>query len=94
MVKSSGNTFVRTFASYSPDKGKLFVYLLNTSGEEQTVNLDIQHPGEPSLRFVGELAGEGPGDVNPVWKELLPWKDPLKFTLESTSITVLDYCMN
>jgi hypothetical protein len=94
MVKSTGTTLVRTFASFTPDEGRLFVYLLNLSDSMQSVSLDIHHAGSPSVLFAGELAGEGPDDVEPVWKELAPWTDPLEVTLSGTSITVIEYLLN
>jgi hypothetical protein len=94
MVKSTGTVFVRTFASYSPDEDRLFVYILNVLAGPQDIEIGIHHPGKPDLVFAGQLSGEGPDDLEPVWEELPRMKDPLNVRVKGSSITVLEYQLN
>lgn len=92
-----GTTFTlhqRTFASFSPEGHRLFVYIVNKSPDPQIIELNIDHPGIPELRLAWELFGEGPDDVEPVWQECEPWMDPLRIPVKGTSITVIEYTLN
>lgn len=94
MVKSTGTTALRSFASFSPGEGKIYVYLLNMMDADQSIELSIDHPGKPELIFAGELAGSGPDDVEPIWREITPAVNHDRFSLSGTSITVLEFKIN
>jgi hypothetical protein len=91
MVKTTGTTHLRSFASYSPGNQRLFVYLLNMVDEEQQVDLVFDLPGELEVTFAGELVGEGPDDMEPVWQEFKTVNDPSSISVKGTSITVVAY---
>ena len=94
MVKTTGTTHLRSFASYSPEQHRLYVYLLNTAPGLQEVDLKIALQGRQEVVMARELFGVGPDDVDPVWRECEPWKHPTRFRVRGTSITVIEYDFN
>jgi alpha-N-arabinofuranosidase len=94
MVRTTSNLHLRTFASYTPEEGKLFVYIINKSPEDQPIELLIDHPGKAKLLLARELVGDGPGDVDPVWQECETWANPTNIHVKGTSITVAEYQLN
>jgi alpha-N-arabinofuranosidase len=91
MVKTTSTLHLRTFASYTPADKNLCVYIINKSPEPQSIDLDIKAKDKPSQVSAMELVGEGPDDVNPVWQECDRGKDPTRFNVKGTSITVVEY---
>lgn len=91
MVRTTSTLHLRTFASYTPDKNRLYVYLLNKAPEELSVELMIDAPGHPEIVTAHELVGDGPDDVEPVWRETGRSEDPVQVRVSGTSITVLEY---
>ena len=94
MVQTTSTLHLRTFASYSPDEDRLYVYLLNKSQDSQFIDLGIHHRGNPTVLQARELFGEGPDDVNPVWQACEEWDNPGKISVKGTSITVIEYELN
>ena len=94
MVKTTSTIHLRSFASYSPDQKRLYVYILNKLDREQNIDLRIDHPGKPELRLAKELVGEGPDDLEPIWQECERRRDPARVRVKGTSITVLEYRLN
>ncbi len=91
MVKTSSTLHQRTYASYTPDEKRLFVYIINKSPDPQSIDLKIGFEGKPAVLQAHELFGSGPGDVDPVWQECEAWNDPVKIEVKGTSITVIEY---
>jgi hypothetical protein len=91
MVKTTGTVHLRSFASFSPSDERLFLYLINTAPGIQAVELKIAMPGRPEVAVARELFGDGPEDVDPVWQECEPWKNPTRFSIKGNSITVIEY---
>jgi hypothetical protein len=91
MVKTTGTVHLRTFASFSPEEQRLYIYLINTDPGIQAVDLKIALPGSAEIVMARELLGEGPDDVDPVWQECEMWKNPTRFRVKGTSITVVEY---
>lgn len=91
MVKTTGTTHLRSFASYSPELNRLYVYLINTAPGPREVDLNIALQGSPEVVMARELFGEGPDDVDPVWQACEPWSDPTRFRVRGTSITMVAY---
>jgi len=94
MVKTSGTVHLRSFASYSPDEQRVYVYIINTDPEIRPVELKIGSSGNPEVMMARELVGNGPDDVDPVWRDCEPWKRPTRFRVRGTSITVIEYQIN
>jgi len=94
MVKTTSTLHLRTFASYAPDTKKLYVYLMNMIEEPQPVSLKFANHEVQSVLQAWELAGTGPGDVDPVWREFVGLEDPLHPFIKGTSITVIEYRLN
>ncbi len=93
MVHTTSTTHLRTFASFSAEKNRLFVYIINKLPEDQSIELNIVHPGKPDLVQARELVGDGPDDVEPLWLECEPWKDPVMIQVKGTSITLIEYML-
>ena len=91
MVKTTSTLHQRTFASMVPEENRLYVYILNKSGEPEPVSLNIADAGKLELITAHELFGESPDDMEPVWQECVRWDDPTRFTVKGTSITVVEY---
>jgi hypothetical protein len=91
MVKSTSTLHLRTFASYVPGENRLYVYLMNMVEEQQSISIDLDGYDLESLTMARELVGDGPDDVDPVWKQCSEYPDPLNVRISGTSITVLEY---
>lgn len=92
MVRSSGTLHIRSFASYSPDKNLLFVYLLNKEESPVRVKIIVEDYKIAGIISLSRLTGQGSDDVNPVWTENLPvpGKDLSNLVLPGISISVLN----
>jgi len=93
MVRSSSTVRIRGFASYDPQKKQLFVYIVNKSGGEEAVKLDLRGYAVDSVLQRWEQVGEGPEDTEPVWRENRSFLDTssLAFSVPGTSITVIEF---
>jgi alpha-L-arabinofuranosidase len=93
MVKTSSTVRIRTFASFDPDRRKLFVYIINKSEGEETLWLDLKGYTVYSIVQRWELVGEGAYDTEPVWRknESFLNSSPLELTVPGTSITVVEF---
>lgn len=89
MIKSESKGYIISYASYSPQKDQLFVYLINKGDREESVNIVI--PGKVDAKVVQcwEYFGKDDKDLAPVWQQRdVKDKD---ITLKKYSITVLEY---
>ena len=93
MVRTTSTLHQRTFASYSPDKGRLYLYIINKSPDSQSIDLNINDTRTPELVLAKELFGEGPDDVEPVWQDCEKGGDPAKIVVKGTSITLIEYLL-
>ncbi|UCF42247.1 MAG: hypothetical protein JSV99_06435 [Planctomycetota bacterium] len=93
MVRTSSTVRIRSFASYDPDTKQLFVYIVNKSGGEEAVRLDLRGYSVDSVLQRWEQIGEGPEDTEPVWRENRSGLDTgsLEFSVAGTSITVIEF---
>lgn len=91
MVKTSSTLHLRTFASYTPDRERLYVYLMNMVETPLTVDLDLTGHDIKYVVEAWEYVGEGPGDLDPVWKGFEGLIRNTELILEGTSITVIEY---
>ena len=89
MVKTSSTLHVRTFASFDPDKNRLFVYIINKAQEQKTVTLDITGRSVDSVTQAWELVSTGPEDTNPIYRQK-QIDDKNRFTVEPVSITLIE----
>ncbi len=91
MVSSTGTVHIRSFASYTPDKKLLYVYLLNKNQAPANIKLMIDSYAVEYVESFGQLTGDGPDDVNPVWNDhvSITKKNLRNFELPATSISVL-----
>jgi hypothetical protein len=93
MVRTSSTVRIRTFGSYDPEKRQLFVYIVNKSGGQEAVKLDLSGYSVDSVVQRWEQVGDGPEDTEPVWRENRSVLDAgsLEFSVPGTSITVIEY---
>jgi alpha-L-arabinofuranosidase len=91
MVRTTGTLHVRSFASYSPRQGELFVYLLNKAERTIPVKLSIHDHAVDAVEMFSRLESTGPDDVDPVWVENIPLakRDLARIELPGVSISVL-----
>jgi alpha-L-arabinofuranosidase len=91
MVRTTGTVHIRSFASYSPRQGDLFVYLLNKAEKTIPVNLSIRDHAVEAIEMFARLESTGPDDVRPVWVENIPLAigDLARLELPGVSISVL-----
>lgn len=91
MVKTTSTVHLRSFASYSPDTRRLYVYLINKSPTETTILPDL--PGFNILSKIDawELTSSGPDDVNPAWQKSVVLLPDGREQVKSTSIKVIQY---
>lgn len=92
MVKTTATNHIRSFASFSPDKNQLFVYLLNKEESPVKVKIIVENYKIAGIISLSQLTGQGSDDVNPVWTENLPvpGKDLSNLVLPGISISVLN----
>ena len=69
MIKSESKGYIISYASYSPQKDQLFVYLINKGDREESVNIVI--PGKVDAKVVQcwEYFGKDDKDLAPVWQQ-------------------------
>ncbi|HEX8658235.1 MAG TPA: hypothetical protein VF690_11890 [Hymenobacter sp.] len=91
MVQTTSTTHLRSFASYSPAKKRLFVYLVNKSATAVPVGLQLGKYRVRSTEQVWELSGTGPDDTNPVWQRQPVPSAGSTVMVKPTSIKVLEY---
>lgn len=91
MVRTTGTLHVRSFASYSPNEGILYVYLVNKAEKTVSVNLSIEGLKLKGIEMFGQLKGTGSGDVDPVWEDnlKLSLKNLKGLELPGVSISVI-----
>lgn len=89
MIKSESKERIISYASYSPQKNQLFVYLINKGEKEKSVDIII--PGKTEAKVVQswEYFGKSDEDVNPVWQSKRLKGENLE--LKEYSITVIEY---
>jgi alpha-N-arabinofuranosidase len=90
MVFSTSAQLVRTFASYSPDKKKLTLFLINKSDKPALIKPEIQGFEKNKIISSWELTGNGADDLNPVWQQIVN-STPDKLTVSGTSIQVVEF---
>ncbi|MCX6255760.1 MAG: hypothetical protein NTV31_14985 [Bacteroidia bacterium] len=93
MVKTTSDLHIRTFASFEPDGKKLYLYLINKSGQPIEIKPDIKGYKIKSISQVWELVGTGTDDTKPIWRQVTEQgkKDPQP--LLGTSIRVIEYLL-
>jgi alpha-L-arabinofuranosidase len=91
MVKTTGTVHIRSFASYSPLDGYMYVYLLNKAEKTIPVNLSIHDFKVEAIEMFSRLGSTGPDDVDPVWEENIPItnRDLKRLELPGVSVSVL-----
>ena len=90
MLKTSSTLHIRSFASFSENRKKLFVYLMNKTDHSEDVGLRITTKNIKSVAQAWELIGKNSDDVTPVWRKK-KIKNPQNVTLDKMSITVIEY---
>jgi alpha-L-arabinofuranosidase len=91
MIRTTSSLHLRSFASYSPESGQLFVYLINKSDSSKTIRLDIKNHNVISMVQAWQLFAKNPDDCDPVWQNI-PAQNPARdFQIKGTSITVIEY---
>lgn len=90
MIKAEGTGGVIAYSSFSPDEGRLFVYLVNKTVRRETVRMYIENSRSVTAIEAWEYFGQTSDDTHPVWqvKELNKRAD--KVDLKGLSITVLE----
>lgn len=90
MIKSESKGYIISYASYSPKKNQLFVYLINKGDKPENVHIAISDIKEAKVVQCWEYFGKDDKDIAPVWqqKKELPEKN---ITLKKFSITVVEY---
>jgi hypothetical protein len=94
IVKTTSTMHIRSFASYSPEEKRMFVYIMNMMENPEYVTLDIGQNKINSVIQAWDLVGKGPDDCNPVWQEFPELEKTLRFQVKGTSITVIEYNLN
>jgi alpha-L-arabinofuranosidase len=93
MVKTTGSTQIRSFASSITDQNRLYVYLLNKAETPAWISLQIPGYKIEKVNESWELVGAGPNDVYPKWRkkiDLDSFQDENLISLPGTSIVVID----
>jgi alpha-N-arabinofuranosidase len=90
MVKTTSSPQVKTFASFKEKEKKLFLYMINKSDKEKTVNALVHRHTVRNISQAWELVSTGPEDTKPVWRKLAQLKSQKVIRLNPTSITVIE----
>lgn len=90
MLKTTSTLHIRSFASITSDRKRLFVYLVNKAEGEATVKIVVETGKSKSVAHAWELVGKNADDCDPLWlKKHL--RNPFEIPLKGTSITVVEY---
>ena len=94
MVRSGSTPFIRTYASFDPGSGTLFVYLINKRNKPERIKLEPENytPG-PGIR-AWEYFGQSPEDLHPVWQEKVIGEGAGIVDLKGLSITMIEMKVN
>jgi alpha-L-arabinofuranosidase len=91
MIKTTSTLHLRTYASYTPELGKMYVYLINKSDSLKSIRVEMNNRRLVSVVQAWELYGKHPDDCDPVWQQM-EIKDPDEHLLiKGTSVTVIEY---
>jgi alpha-N-arabinofuranosidase len=90
MIKSTSSLHLRTYSSYTPKEGKLFIYLINKSNSVKSVRINIGSRRIQTLIQAWELYGQDSDDCKPIWQELQLWDALNNIHIKGTSITVIE----
>lgn len=90
MIKSESKGYIISYASYSPQRNRLYVYLINKGDKPENVHIAISGTKEAEVVQCWEYFGKDDKDTAPVWqqREELPGKN---ISLKKYSITVVEY---
>jgi alpha-N-arabinofuranosidase len=91
MIRTTSTLHIRTFASLVPEEKILYVYILNKMETPERIKLNLNKYKVKSVVQAYELAGKGPDDLEPVWREYSNVAAPLNFEVRGTSITVIKF---
>ena len=93
MINTTSTTHMRSYASYTPDQKRLYVYLINKINKAMDVQLEITNQEVKFVNQAWELTSKGPDDKNPTWKEIKIANKTGKINISGTTIMVIDYTL-
>ena len=91
MVQTTSSTHLRSFASYTPDKKSLLVYLVNKSAVAVPVTLQLGQYRVRATRQAWSLTSTGPDDTAPRWQQEKVLPSGTNLSVSATSIRVIEY---
>lgn len=89
MVRSESKGRIISYASYSLQKGRLFVYLINKGDGQENIHITIPGGNEAEVIQCWEYFGQDDKDTAPVWQQRELKEDDI--SLKKYSITVVEY---
>lgn len=94
MVRTVSSNPLVSYASYSPDKGRLIAYVINKSSQGDSISLDIKDFQIIKLLGISELSAKGPNDKTPVWHKRKARNNGNRSRLKGTSITIFEFAVS
>jgi hypothetical protein len=91
MIGTTSSLHLRTFASYSPGFGKMFVYLMNKSDSAKLITVKTVNHRIISVVQAWTLHGKNSDDCDPVWQKMKIRKPGRNISINGTSIAVIEY---
>lgn len=94
MIRTKSIGGLKTYASISNNKHKLFLYILNSTPNNKKISLVIKNYRADSINEVYELVGNGPDDQKPVWLNMknIPLDKPQ--TIKGNSVRIVEFQLN
>lgn len=93
MVRVTEPPGMRTFASYSPDSGKLSIFLISKDAVPRSALVRVRHCGPPASARRWLWSGAGPADPRPIWsgpEEIAAEQAHFRVPLPPDSLTVVE----
>jgi hypothetical protein len=89
MIRTDTTGRIISFASYDPQTGTLFAYLVNKGYQSEKVILETEDRKIESVLEAWEFFGTSSEDIHPVWQQVKNIRAGRPVTLKGTSITVI-----
>ena len=90
MVKTGTTGKLTAYASYIPETGTLFAYIINKDEKPERIKLSIADNRIAAIKNFREYFGGSPEDISPVWQSDGNIKPGKTIHLKGTSITMIE----
>lgn len=91
MVKTSSTNELVSYATYTPENGQLYFYIVNKTPEKHFIQIELEGYNFDKLIQAWEYYGHSPEDKFPKWDKIKMNSPHKAVPLKGNSITLLEY---